>query len=67
MKQIAHDGPPRDPRILFLGRHWVARPLPEPPRTRHVSKVGRRATDPLGIVLEEWMSEVRMGYTQPGD
>ncbi|MDE3113526.1 MAG: hypothetical protein KGK34_11365 [Chloroflexota bacterium] len=67
MKQLHRDVPRHDPRILFVGHHWVARPLPEPPRTRHVSKVGRRPTDPLGIVLEEWMSEIRMGYTQPGD
>jgi hypothetical protein len=53
--------------ILLLGQHRVARPLPEPPRTRHVSKVGRRPTDPLGIVLEEWMSELRMGYTHSGE
>ncbi len=59
--------PGPDPRILLIGQHRVARPLPEPPRTRHVSKVGRRANDPLGIALEEWMSEIRMGYTEPGD
>ncbi len=67
MKQI-HDLPRHVPPVLLLsGHHWVARPLPEPPRTRHVSKVGRHATDLLGILLEEWVTELRMGYTQPGD
>ncbi len=66
MKDVRRERPVPPP-ILLMGRHWVARPLPEPPRIRHISKVGRRPTDTLGILLEEWMSEVRIGYTQPGD
>lgn len=65
MKDIVRLTPPAP--VLFLGHHRVARPLPEPPRTRHVSKVGRPPTDALGKILEEWMSELRMGYTQPGE
>lgn len=52
---------------LFLGQHRVARPLPEPPRTNHVSKVGAPPTDEMGILLEDWMSEIRVGYTEPGE
>jgi len=48
-------------------RHWAARPLPEPPRMRHVSKRGMPATDRIGKLLEEWMSEIRVGYTEPGE
>lgn len=53
--------------ILLMGQHRVARPLPEPPRTKHVSKVGMHATDEMGRALEEWMDELRVGYTEPGD
>lgn len=53
--------------VLLMGRHRVARPLPEPPRMRHVSKRGMPATDRMGMLLEEWMSEIRVGYTEPGD
>lgn len=47
--------------------HFVARPLPEPPRTRHVSRLGRPAVDRLGKLLEQWLAEVRGGYTIAGD
>ena len=67
MKQIVPHGAPRAWPVVFGGHHWVARPLPEPPRTRHVSKVGRPAQDRVGKLLEDWVSEIRMGYTQPGD
>lgn len=67
MKEIRRHEPTVPTPILFAGRHWVARPLPEPPRVRHISKVGRRPTDPLGILLEEWMADIRIGYTEPGD
>ncbi|MBI2323896.1 MAG: hypothetical protein HYU87_02885 [Chloroflexi bacterium] len=67
MKDVSR-GSGRPPvSILLLGQHRVARPLPEPPRTKHVSRVGMPATDPMGIELEEWMSELRVGYTEPGD
>jgi hypothetical protein len=66
MKDVRRETPVPPP-VLFMGRHWAARPLPEPPRVRHVSKIGRPATDPLGILLEEWVAELRIGYTEPGD
>ena len=47
--------------------HFLARPLPEPPRFRHVSRVARPPTDRLGKVLEEWLAELRGGYTIAGD
>ena len=48
------------------GEHSVARPLPEPPRTRHVSKLAL-ATDRLSRALEEWLAEVKLRYTLGGD
>jgi hypothetical protein len=39
------------------GVHSVARPLPEPPRTRRISKVAR-STDALTRALEEWLAEI---------
>jgi len=53
------------PHIL-PGDHEVPRPLPEPLRTRRVSKVAR-ATDRLTLALEEWLAEVRLRYTLGGD
>ena len=47
--------------------HFVPRPLPEPPRYRHVSRVGQPPTDRLGKLLEQWLAEVRGGYTIAGD
>ncbi|HEV2011179.1 MAG TPA: hypothetical protein VGS17_09165 [Candidatus Limnocylindria bacterium] len=48
------------------GEHSVARPLPEPPRTRKVSKLAR-STDALTRALEEWLAEVRLRYTIGGE
>jgi hypothetical protein len=47
----------------------VARPLPEPPRWRRVSKTMRlvKRRDRLGRLLEEWITELRLGYTVPGE
>jgi hypothetical protein len=67
MKDVARGNGRTHVPILFLGQHRVARPLPEPPRTRHVSKVGVPATDEVGLALEEWMRDLRVGYTEPGD
>lgn len=39
------------------------RHLPEPPRHRRVSKSAPLPRDPLGRLLEEWLSELRLGYT----
>lgn len=47
--------------------HFVARPLPEPPRSRHISRLGRPAVDRLGKLLEQWLAELRGGYTIAGD
>lgn len=49
------------------GHHYVPRPLPEPERNRHVSKVGQPPTDELGKILEQWLAELRGGYTIAGD
>lgn len=48
------------------GGHAVARPLPAPPRTAHVSK-GSKDTDRLTMALEEWLVEVKLRYTLGGD
>jgi hypothetical protein len=47
--------------------HFLARPLPEPPRSRHISRVGRPPVDRLGKLLEQWLAELRGGYTIAGD
>lgn len=47
--------------------HRVARPLPEPERSKHVSRVGQPPTDELGKLLEQWLKELRGGYTIAGD
>ncbi|HEY8656608.1 MAG TPA: hypothetical protein VIN34_07735 [Candidatus Limnocylindria bacterium] len=48
------------------GVHAVARPLPAPPRTAHVSR-GSKDTDRLTRALEEWLAEVKLRYTLAGD
>ena len=47
--------------------HHVARPLPEPERSKHVSRVGQPPVDELGKLLEQWLKELRGGYTIAGD
>ncbi len=47
--------------------HFVARPLPEPERSKHVSAVAQPPTDELGKLLEQWLKELRGGYTIAGD
>jgi len=47
--------------------HFVARPLPEPERSNHVSAIGQPPTDDLGRLLEQWLRELRGGYTIAGD
>ncbi len=49
------------------GRHWAARPLPEPPRTRRISRIARTPLDRLGTLLEEWLAELVLGNTIEGD
>lgn len=41
----------------------IKRHLPEPPRHRRVSKSAPLPRDPLERLLEEWLSELRLGYT----
>jgi len=48
-------------------RHWAKRPLPEPPRTRRVSKISRVPLDGLQSELEAWLSEQSVSYTYDGD
>ena len=47
--------------------HWAARPLPEPPRTRRVSKWMREPVDRLGRLLEDWLAEMKDRYTFDGE
>ena len=47
--------------------HFVARPLPEPERNKHVSVIGQPPTDELGKLLEEWLKGLRGSYTIAGD
>ncbi len=49
------------------GRHWAARPLPEPPRTRRISRTARAPLDRIGRLLEEWLAELVLGNTIEGD
>lgn len=59
--------PEKRATISTRPRHFVARPLPEPPRSRRVSRIGRPAVDRLGKLLEQWLAELRGGYTIAGD
>ncbi len=47
--------------------HFVARPLPEPERSTHVSAIAQPPADELGQLLEQWLKELRGGYTIAGD
>lgn len=50
-----------------MGRHWATRPLPEPPRTRRVSKWTRVPLDGMQDELEKWLREHSVTYTYDGD
>lgn len=41
--------------------------LPEPERHRRVSKSAPLPTDPLGILLEEWLAEQKVRNTFDGE
>ena len=60
-----------DPRLAHArpvgGLHWAKRPLPEPPRSRRVSKWTRVPLDGLQEKLEEWLREQSVKYTYDGD
>ena len=47
--------------------HTYPRPLPEPERNKHVSQIAQPPTDELGKLLEQWLRELRGGYTIAGD
>jgi hypothetical protein len=49
------------------GLHWAKRPLPEPPRTRRVSKWTRLPLDGIQEKLEEWLHEQSVNCTYDGD
>ncbi|HET8567418.1 MAG TPA: hypothetical protein VFM93_00340 [Candidatus Limnocylindria bacterium] len=46
------------------GLHWAKRPLPEPPRTR---KISRWSTSDRDELLEEWLSDETVRNTYDGD
>jgi hypothetical protein len=48
-------------------RHWAARPLPEPPRSRRISKSAPPQHDRIGLLLEDWMRELTVGNTLDGE
>ena len=48
-------------------KHFVARPLPEPERNKRISAIARLPLDDLGKLLEQWLKELRGGYTIAGD
>ena len=47
--------------------HWAKRPLPEPPRTRRVSKWTRLPLDRVQYELDEWLKDAAVGYTFDGE
>ena len=51
----------------IAGRHWAKRPLPEPPRTRRVSKWTRVPLDRMQEQLESWLREHSVSYTYDGE
>jgi hypothetical protein len=49
------------------GLHWAKRPLPEPPRSRRVSKWSRLPLDGMQDELEAWLREHSVSYTFDGE
>jgi hypothetical protein len=47
--------------------HWAKRPLPEPPRTRRISKWTRVPLDRMQAELEDWLKDCAVGYTFDAD
>ena len=47
--------------------HWAARPLPEPPRSRRISKSAPPQHDRVGLLLEDWMRDLTVGNTLDGE
>jgi hypothetical protein len=48
-------------------RHWAARPLPEPPRSRRIAKSAPAPLDRLGQLLEDWIRDLTVGNTHDGE
>lgn len=42
-------------------------PLPEPPRTRQVSRIARASKDGTAKALEEWLGELTVARTVDAD
>jgi hypothetical protein len=53
----------RDPAVK---PHAIG-PLPQPPRTRHVSKTEAAPKDPLGRELEDWLADLTVVTTVDGE
>ena len=51
----------------FRARHWAARPLPEPPRYKRISRSSALPVDDLGRQLEDWMRDLTVGNTIDGE
>jgi hypothetical protein len=58
---------PRGQTRPLSSLHWAKRPLPEPPRSRRVSKWTRVPLDRVQSELEEWLKDAPVGYTFDGD
>lgn len=58
------DGSRRRPDAML---HWAKRPLPEPPRTRRISKWTRVPLDRMQSELDDWLKDVALGYTFDAD
>lgn len=48
-------------------RHRIPRPLPEPHRSKRVSRAAPPPIDRLGRLLEDWLAELPVRYTHSGD
>lgn len=64
---MALDVRPHGDRRPMAMMHWAKRPLPEPPRTRRVSRWTRMPLDTVQSELEEWLRDVAVGYTYDGE
>ena len=51
----------------YRARHWAARPLPEPPRNKRISRSSRLPLDKVGEQLEQWLRDLTVGNTLDGE
>jgi hypothetical protein len=49
--------------LARVPRHWAARPLPEPPRSKRISRSAPPPVDRRGEQLEQWLRELTIGNT----